>query len=263
MDAVTFDIRPGGVGVVTLNRPDKLNAMNDEVFKGLHTAGEAAASGVASGECRAVLVLGAGRAFSAGLDVSLFAQQASGGAPSDEHIAYLQQAFTIYEDLPVPTVAAIRGVALGAGCQLAAACHLRIAAPDASIGILEAKWGLVPDLGGTLRLPRLIGLSRAIDLAVSARRIDAATALQWGLVDAVAEDEDFESFALQYVTTLAAGPTFATGQVPGLMRNSFALDRDAVLAAERQAQTRCLSSADFVEAATAAVQGRAANFTGR
>lgn len=264
MTAVTFEVTDDNVGVVTLNRPDKLNAMNDEVFAGLLDAAAAATETIGERRCRAVLVIGAGRAFSAGLDVSLFAAQASGDVPDDDFIARLQQAFTAYEDLPVPTVAAVRGVALGAGCQLAIACHLRLAAADASIGLLEAKWGLIPDLGGTLRLPRLVGLSRATDLAITARRVDAQTALAWGLVDAVHDEDqgDFEQWARQYAARLAAGPTVATGAVAALMRDSYRLDRESVLAAERRAQQRCLTSADFTEAATAAMQGRDPRFTG-
>ena len=261
---VTFDVRDDAVGVVTLNRPDKLNAMSYEVFEGLHRAGAEAAAAAKSGSCRAVMVTGAGRAFSAGLDVSLFAEQASGQAPDDDRIAYLQQAFTVFEDLAVPTVAAVRGVAIGGGCQLALACHLRVAAPDATLGLLEARWGLVPDLGATWRLPRLVGLSRATDLAMSGRTVDALTAAAWGLVDAVAESgADFESWASEYVARLAAGPTVALGAVPALMRDSYRRDRDAVLAAERAAQQRCLASEDFREAATAGLEGRQPHFSGR
>lgn len=263
MDAVTFEVGGDAVGVVTLRRPDKLNAMNDAVFAGLHAAAQTAGETAADGRCRAVLVIGEGRAFSAGLDVSLFAAQASGSAPDDGGIAYLQQAFTVFEDLPVPTVAAVRGVAIGAGCQLALACHLRIAAPDATLGLLEARWGLIPDLGATWRLPRIVGLSRATDLAMTARTIDAATALQWGLVDAIADADDFEGQARDYTARLAAGPTVATGAVAALMRNSFAANRETVLAAERAAQQRCLASDDFREAARAGMEGRTPNFTGR
>lgn len=262
--SVTFAVSDAGVGVVTLDRAAKLNAMNRDVFTGLHDAAAAARSAIDEGQCRAVLVTGDGRAFSAGLDVSLFAAQASGDAPTDEWISWLQQAFTHYEDLPVPTVAAIRGVAIGAGCQLAIACHLRIGASDASLGLLEARWGLVPDLGGTWRLPRLIGLSRATDLAMSGRTIDAPTASQWGLLDAVApDDEDFQTWAHDYAARLAQGPTVALGAVPALLRNSFRLDRDAVLAAEREAQQRCLASDDFREAAAAGMEQRRPQFRGR
>lgn len=262
VDRVRFEVGEDRVGVVSLDRPDKLNAMDRAMFDGLQRAAGEAADAAAAGDVRAVLLIGDGRAFSAGLDVSLFGEQV-GDVPSDEWIAELQRAFTAYEDLPVPTVAALRGVAIGAGCQLAIAAHLRIAAPDAQIGLLEAKWGLVPDLGGTYRLPRLIGLSRAIDLAMSARTVDAATAHAWGLVDAVLDAEDFAAGARSYVAALAAGPTVALGAVPALMRASLVGERDAVLAAERRAQVRCLRSEDFSEAVRAAMTREPPAFGGR
>jgi enoyl-CoA hydratase/carnithine racemase len=260
---VHFEVGDDAVGVVTLDRADKLNAMDHDTFTALHDVAEQAAAAVDEGAVRAVLIIGAGRAFSAGLDVSLFGSQLSDGPPSDEWIAWLQQAFTGFEDLRVPTVAAVRGVAIGAGCQLALAAHLRIAAPDAALGLLEARWALIPDLGGTYRLPRLIGLSRATDLAMSGRTIDAATALQWGLVDEVLDGEDFEAQARAYVARLAAGPTVALGAVPGLMRDSLIGDRETVLAAERRAQVSCLTSDDFSAAVRAAVSREEPEFRGR
>lgn len=261
---VTFEVGEDHVGVVTLNRPDRLNAMDAATFEGLQAAADEAAAGAADGSVRAVLVTGAGRTFSAGLDVRLFSEQLAGRADfDDERIARLQLAFTGFEDLPVPAVAAVKGVALGAGCQLAIACHLRVAAPDVKIGVREARWGLLPDLGGTYRLPRLVGLSRAIDMAVSARDLDARTALSWSLVDAVLDGEDFDGQARAYAALLAAGPTVAIGAVPRLMRTGLASSRDAALAAERRAQAACLASADFAAAATAAAEGRRPRFTGR
>lgn len=266
-EAVTFEIGDDHVGVVTLNRPDKHNAMNDDVFAGLRAAARDIAEHAAQGACRAVLVTGAGRGFSAGLDVHLFTPHlaATHGQPAavDEAIARLQATFTAFEDLPVPTVAALHGVAIGAGCQLAAACHLRVAAVDLRMGLREARWALVPDLGATYRLPRLVGLSRAIDLAVSARDIDAHTALTWGLVDAVFDVDDFREQARAYAALLAGGPTVATGAVPRLMRESLAASRRDALAAERRAQAACLASADFTEAVAAAEDGRAPHFSGR
>lgn len=259
---MTFTVGDDGVGVVTLNRPDKLNAMDAGVFDGLHTAAEQAAAAAAGSSCRAVLVAGAGRAFSAGLDVSLFGAQLTGGGYDDEGIAWLQQAFTGFEDLPVPTVAALKGVAIGGGCQLAVACHLRVAAPDLQIGVRETRWGIIPDLGGTYRLPRLIGLSRATDLAVSARDVDASTALAWGLVDAILDGDDFDGQARAYAARLAAGPTVATGAIPQLMRMAMSATREEALRAERRAQAACLRSTDFAEAVGAAKEGRAPRFTG-
>ncbi len=259
---VVFEVGADAVGVVRLNRPDKLNALDEDAFKGLHDAAAAAASAAEEGSVRAVLLIGAGRAFSAGLDTSLFAGQVA-QAPSDEWIAWLQQAFTAFEDLPVPTVAAVHGVALGAGCQLALAAHLRLAAPDASFGLLEARWALLPDLGATYRLPRLVGLSRATDLAMSARRIDAATAHAWGLVDAVLDQDDFAAQARAYTARLASGPTVALGAIPRLMREALNSDRVTALAAERAAQERCLRSADFAAAARAGAAREEPEFRGR
>lgn len=261
-DAVTFDLTDDAVGAVRINRPNKLNAMNDDVFGGLHVAAAQAADAAAAGRCRAVLVTGVGRAFSAGLDVALFGRQASGAPPSDDEISHMQQAFTAFEDLTVPTVAAVKGPTLGAGAQLALACHLRVSAGDLSFGLLEAKWGLLPDLGGTWRLPRLVGLGRATDLAVTARTIDAETAARWGIVNVVLDDADFDAAAHAYVAAIANGPSTALGAIPKLMRDSLAGDRQAVLAAERQAQQRCLASADFREAAMAGLERRPPSFTG-
>jgi enoyl-CoA hydratase/carnithine racemase len=261
---VTFEVGDDGVGVVTLARPDKLNAMDQATFEALHDVAAQAAAAAAERRVRAVLLRGEGRGFSAGLDVSLFGSQLSTGElPTDEWIAHLQQAFTGFEDLPVPTVAAVHGVAIGAGCQLALAAHLRVAAPDASLGLLEARWGLVPDLGGTYRLPRLVGLSRATDLAMSGRTVDARTALAWGLVDAVLDDEDFAGAARAYTARLAAGPTVAIGAIPALMRGSLVGERDVVLAAERRAQVACLASDDFSEAVRAAMVREEPSFRGR
>lgn len=262
-DRVTFTVGTDQVGVVSLNRPDKLNAMDIAVFEGLHEATAQAQAAIADGTTRAVLVQSKGRAFSAGLDTSLFAAQAAGDTPDDDWIASLQQAFTGLEDLEVPVVAAIRGVAYGGGLQLALAAHLRLAAPDAELGLLEANWGIIPDLGGLTRLPRLIGLSRAADMAMTARKVDAQTALSWGLVDAVLDGQNFEADARAYAARLAAGPTIAIGAVPRLLRQSFVTERDPMLTAERAYQQTCLRSEDFVEAATAANERRPPDFKGR
>ncbi len=263
-DRVSFTIGDDAGGEVVLTRPDKLNAMDQALFDGLHDAAAAARDAIADGTVRAVLLRAEGRAFSAGLDVSLFGQQASGEMPADEWIAALQQAFTGLEDLEVPVVAAVQGVAYGGGCQLALAAHLRVAAADAELALLEVNWALIPDLGGLTRLPRLIGISRAADMAMTGRKVDARTALDWGLVDRVVDEGgDVRAVAHALAAQLAAGPTVAIGAVPALLRRSATTERDAMLAAERAHQQHCLSSPDFVEAATAAMQGRSPRFTGR
>ena len=255
---VRFEVGEDHVGVLTLSRPEKLNALDEGMFRGLHEAAERAAEAAAERRCRAVLITGEGRAFCAGLDVALFAAQLTDGAPDDQWIAWLQRAFTRYEDLPVPTIAAVTGVAIGGGSQLAISCHLRVAAPDARFGLLESRWALVPDLGATMRLPRLVGLSRATDLAMSGRLVDAGTALAWGLVDAVLEPQEFRPYAAR----LAAGPTVALGAVARLMRENPTRPREEALAADRAAQFGCLASKDFQEAVSAAAKRRDPVFTG-
>jgi enoyl-CoA hydratase/carnithine racemase len=268
-ERVQVEIEPDGLAVVTLNRPDKLNALDRATFEELHAAARHLSEGAASGDVRAVLLRGAGRGFCSGLDVSLFGEQAAGDAAlgaGPDPIAYLQQAFTGFEDLPVPTVAALHGAVLGGGLQLAMACHLRVARADATLGLLEVRWAIIPDLGASYRLPRLVGLSRATDLAVSGRTIDATTAHAWGLVDELvgpqASDDEWAERGHAYAQRLAAGPTTATGAIPRLMRTGMVADRDAALAAERAAQVRCLSSDDFREAVTAAMEGRKPSFGG-
>jgi enoyl-CoA hydratase/carnithine racemase len=265
---LTVELGDDAVGVVTLNRPDKRNALNWATFTELAEAAEQLSQAAAERRCRAVMVTGAGEAFSSGLDTSLFTQATTAAddgvaAIDDETIAQLQATFTAFEQLSVPTIAAVGGPAVGGGCQLALCCHLRIASADASFALAEARWGLVPDLGATYRLPRLVGLSRATELAVDAHGIDAATAASWGLVNAVYEADSFADQAREYAARLAAGPTVALGAIPELMRAGLEAGRDEALARAGRAQQACLASADFAEAATAAAAGRAPRFEGR
>jgi enoyl-CoA hydratase/carnithine racemase len=262
-DRVIFTVGDDHVGVISLNRPDKLNALDGALFEGLHDVAAQARTAIEDRSCRAVLVRAEGPHFCSGLDVSLFAGQAGGEYPTDEWIAGLQQAFTGIEDLAVPVVAAVQGVSFGGGLQLALAAHLRLVAEDVQLALLEVNWALVPDLGGLTRLPRLIGLSRATDMAITGRKVDAETASAWGLADQVVPAGDLDEVARAYAARLAAGPTLAIGAVPRLLRQSFTTDRDDMLAAERAFQQHCLRSADFVEAATAAVHRRVPDFTGR
>lgn len=240
------------VATVTINRPDRRNAMDWEVFTGLRMAGEQVAT---DDRVRAVLVTGAQGTFSSGLDTSLFG--AIAGKFDDAAIVELQTAFNVFEDCPKPTVAMIRGHCLGAGAQLAAACHLRLVADDAAIAIAERRWALVPDLGGTWRLPRLIGLGRATDWILTARTIDAHEAVASGFAQAQVEDGGAALLA-----DLATAPG-ATQRVTALVRDNFDRSRAHALAAERRAQAACLEGPDVAEAVTAAQQGRPPEFIGR
>lgn len=255
-----------GVAHVILDRPEVKNAMNLEVFERLTACATEAGADDAVG---AVLVHGRGATFSSGLDVSMFGQQAAAGGdptgdePIDgvEWIGRLQAAFSAYEDLDKPTVAAIDGYCFGAGIQLAAACHLRAVAPGAQLSVLEARWALIPDLGGTYRLPRLIGLGRATELTLSARRVDAVEALAIGLADWSLGAANPMVEAHERAAELAAGPG-ALRRAPRLLRDNLARDRSSALRAEAETQLACLQGPDFAEAVTAALEGRPPAYTG-
>lgn len=244
------------VAVVTIDRPEKYNAMNVEVFDGLRAAGERAG---ADEEVRAVVVTGEGRAFSSGLDTSLFGSQTG----TDIDIAALQGAFTIYEEIPVPTIAAVRGVCFGGGFQLAIACDLRVVSDDAQMSAFEVRWGIIPDLGGTQRLPRLIGVGRAKEMILTARPVSGAEALAWGLANRCVPAADAVPEAIAWATEIAGGPPLALAAAKRLTGTAFDTPVLAGLRREASAQRRMLASRDFIEAITARMQNRDPSFRGR
>jgi len=172
------------IATITVNRPDKLNALNDALMGEL---GDAIDEAVRRPDVGAVLLTGAGRAFVAGADINeLQGQDAISGKARAERG---QRTFRKFETSPKPTLAAVNGFALGGGCELAMACHLRIASDTAKFGQPEVKLGLVPGYGGTQRLPRLVGKGRALELLLTGGMIDAAEAFRIGLVNRVVAPE--------------------------------------------------------------------------
>ena len=255
-EVVTYEV-VDGVAVVTIDRPDVRNALSRDVFVQL---AERAATAAEDDTAGAVLVRGAGGNFSSGLDVSMMGELAAD--VDHDFIASLQASFTAFEDLDKPTVALIEGYCLGGGIQLAAACHVRLVAPSAQISVLERRWGLVPDLGGTYRLPRLVGQGRATELVLTARRIGAQEALTIGLAEvAVGEDGPYAE-ALAWTARLAAGPG-AVRRTPRLVRDNWGRSREDALHAEREAQLACIAGPDTTEAVMAYMEKRDPEFTGR
>src|SRR2546425_7872823 len=199
-ETVIFE-REGPIGRLRLNRPAKLNAQTPQMWAELRELGRALRDGR---ELHCVVVTGEGRAFSSGIDLAEItgqvgltaAAQVAPGAGADRLVALIrqgQEAFSWLVDAPFASIAALRGYALGAGLQLALACDLRIAARATQLGALEFRYGLLPDLGGTAWLPRLVGPARATGLGVTAARIDAEEALRIGLVNRVVEDADLDA----------------------------------------------------------------------
>jgi enoyl-CoA hydratase/carnithine racemase len=195
--SVTID---RGVADVRLNRPDKINALDPAMFTALVEAGEALKTDTS---VRAVVLSGEGRGFCAGLDFSSFQSMAGGDEParlptgSPGRITnHGQHAAWVWQELPVPVIAAVHGVALGGGCQIALAADIRIVAPDARFSVLEIRWGLVPDMTGTQMLPRLVGLDVAKELTFTGRMVTGTEAVEIGLATRVSEHPLDDALAL-------------------------------------------------------------------
>lgn len=174
------------IATVTINRPDKLNALNSAIEKELQNVFPRLAS---DAEVGAIVVTGAGeKAFVAGADIG---ELSSLGATEGKEFAFQgQRTFTQIAQCPKPVVAAVNGYALGGGCELAIACHLRVASTAARFGLPEVTLGLIPGHGGTQRLARIIGAGRALEMVLTGRMVDAEEAKAWGLANAVAEPDE-------------------------------------------------------------------------
>ena len=197
-----------GVADVRLTRPDKINALDTAMFAAIVDAGESLKS---DRSVRAVVLSGEGRGFCAGLDFSSFQAMAGGGGGGgggserpqrqitdvEGRITHLgQQAAYVWQELEVPVIAAVHGVALGGGAQIALGADLRIVAPDARFSILEIRWGLVPDMTGTAMLVRLVGLDRAKELALTGRMVSGEEAATIGLATRVSDTPLDDALAL-------------------------------------------------------------------
>jgi enoyl-CoA hydratase/carnithine racemase len=259
-DTIRFEVEDG-LALITLARPDKRNAMNAEMFGELGDAAEQASS---DPDARGILVRAEGPSFCAGIDLSLLAGLAGAGPEGFRGFVNMaQRPYRLIARSEKPSVAAVRGHALGAGFQLALACDLRIAASDATFGLLEARYGLIPDLGGLYHLAREAGPARAKELAWSARSIGAQEAERIGLVDRVVDpgalDEEARAFA---VRVLAHSP-ITTGLVKELVDGTLEVSLDEELRREADAQARMLSSEDHAEAVAAFLEQRPPRYRGK
>jgi 2-(1,2-epoxy-1,2-dihydrophenyl)acetyl-CoA isomerase len=255
--------RDGAVTRVTLNRPEKLNAltqvMSDELMDAFTAAGD-------DPEVRAVVLTGAGRGFCAGQDLTEFeAAYRAGDRPDIQ--AHLERSYhrliPAIVRTPKPVVAAVNGVAAGAGVSLAVACDVRIASTEARFIQAFVNIGLIPDSGGTWLLPRVVGYSQALELSITGQPVDADRALAVGLVSRVVPPEDFESEVAAYATRLAALPTAAVAATKDLMREALRLDLDEALSREGDAQARMGQTEDHLEGVMAFAEKRTPRFQGR
>lgn len=239
---------------LVLRRPDVLNAMDWTVFDGL----AAAAERVADSEARVLVVRGEGRSFCSGIDFNVFGQVQESPTAM---IARAQAGFRKIAALEIPTVAAVKGHALGAGLQLALACDLRIVASDASLGLLEHRFGIVPDLCGTHRLPSLVGPARAKRMIWLAEKIDGTEAGRIGLAEWVVAPDEVESTADDVAGRLAAAPPLAVREVKKLVDAAHLRSVNEGMDGEAAAQERMFASSDVGEAVTAFFEKRPPRFT--
>ena len=247
----------GARAEVLLRRPDVLNAMDWSVFDSLAATMDEIA---ARDDVRVVTVRGEGRSFSSGIDTGTFGQVQ--GDP-ENMVARAQAGFRKLAALPMPTIAAVKGHALGAGLQLALACDVRVVAEDATLGLLEAKYGLVPDLGGTQRLPALVGPARAKKMIWLAERISGAEARAIGLAEVVAPADRVDVTADELAERLAQAPPIAVREVKRLVSLAGTIDLDQGMAQEARSQLQVFASADFAEAIAAFLENRRPSFSGR
>jgi len=248
-----------GVRWLTLNRPTKLNALNAAVLGELDQAVREVA---ADDAVKAMVVTGVGdKAFVAGADIAEFAGVSAAGAESLARRG--QRLFDAIATLRKPVVAAVNGFALGGGCELAMACHLRVASTNAKFGQPEVKLGLIPGYGGTQRLPRLVGRARALELLLTGRTIDAATALQWGLVNRVVEPAELHATAQGLVAEILAVSPAAVARCLEAVEVGVDLPLGRAVELEASLFGLCFATEDMREGIAAFLEKRPARFAGR
>jgi enoyl-CoA hydratase len=247
-----------GVGVITINRAEKRNALNAMVRGEMIAAVDSLRL---DNEVRVIVITGAGdKAFVAGADINEFATR----TPIEQRNVMAERSiFTELAACPKPTIAMINGFALGGGCELAMACDMRIAAASARLGQPEIKLGIIPGGGGTQRLPRLVGSGTALRLILSGELIDAAEALRIGLVDMVVPDAELRERTLALATAMAAHSPVAMRLAKAGVRAASEMPLDAGLAFERELFVTAFSSADKAEGVAAFLEKRTALFTGK
>lgn len=255
-ELLTFDVADR-IATITVNRPDKLNALNDAVMDELRTA---IAEARRRRDVGAVLLTGAGRAFVAGADIAELADQRATEGKSRAERG--QRVFRRFETSPKPTLAAVNGFALGGGCELAMACHMRIASEHAKFGQPEVKLGIVPGYGGSQRLPRIVGKGRALQLLLTGEMIDAAEAYRIGLVNRVVPAAELIPAARALLTTILAQGPLAVAHCIEAVDRGLDMGLDDAIALEASYFGMLSATKDKEEGMRAFLEKRPATFTG-
>ncbi len=267
MDEILIE-RDGGVATLTINRPERRNAVTNDMWDALREVFTEVAQ---RDEDRVLVVTGAGGAFCSGADLG---GTPSPGSGADDAAATLREgglarmrrigsAALALHRLPKPTLAKVGGVAAGAGCNLALGCDLVVASSDARFSEIFSRRGLSLDFGGSWLLPRLIGLHKAKELAFFADILSADEAMALGIVNRVVPAEELDAFVDDWARRLAAGPPMALSLTKTMLNGSLALSMDEALEAEAQSQVINFGTADSREAMAAFVAKREPEFKGR
>ena len=255
-EAITYSCTDD-VAVITLNRPDRMNALNRqmrlELTEAMHRAGA---------EARAVVLTGAGPSFCSGQDLADGGNAADldlGKVLNEEYVPMLNSIYTC----KVPVISAVNGAAAGAGANLALAADVVIATESAVFIQAFSRIGLIPDAGGTWFLPRQIGLARAMGACLFADKVTARQAVDWGMIYEAVPDADFAAHWAARAAHLAKGPTTAYQHLRTALRAAQTNSLEQQLSVEAELQSACGATHDFREGVTAFLQKRAANYTGR
>jgi 2-(1,2-epoxy-1,2-dihydrophenyl)acetyl-CoA isomerase len=257
---ILFEVKEG-IARLTLNRPERLNSFNTQ----MHEEVRAALASIPASSVRVLVISGAGRGFCAGQDLSDRAV-APGGAPPDLAASiekYYKPLVLALRSLPVPVLAAVNGVAAGAGANIALACDLVIAARSANFLQAFSKLGLVPDSGGTWFLPRLVGTARALGLTLLGDKLSAEQAVSWGLIWRCVEDAELAGVVDGLARQLAVAPTRGLVRTRQAIYESWGRTLEQQLDTERDYQGELGRTADYAEGVAAFGAKRAPNFTGR
>lgn len=263
MDDLVLTRQRDTIFEIILNRPDKRNAINVELFSQFDTAVQQANR---TPGLRAIFIRGEGKAFSAGIDVSSLLGMAERYGPhwqtrmraiTDD----FQRVLTRLERLELPTIALLHGYCLGLAMELALACDIRLAATGTMMGLPETRLGMIPDVGGTTRLVRLVGPARAKEIIFTGRQFDVTTAAQWGIVNYVLPPESLTAKAEELATEICQGAPLAVGMAKRVIDGLSDIDRGLML--EGWAQSQLFHTEDFMEGAQSFLMKRPPAWKGK
>ncbi|MFC4411517.1 enoyl-CoA hydratase-related protein [Chungangia koreensis] len=258
MNTITYE-QKGNIGVITLNRPESMNAFNYEMLLELSQVADAVRI---NPDIRVVILTGAGeKAFSVGADLkerkNLTEQQVK------RNIFKIGEVFSAIENLPQPTIAMMNGHAFGGGVELALACDFRIAADNIKLGLTETSLGIIPGAGGTQRLPRLIGEAKALELILTAKRMDAHEALSYGVLTRVVPKEELGTAVSAFAESILANGPIALQQAKFAIKHGMNVDLQTGLKIEQKAYEITIPTEDRIEALNAFAEKRKPVFKGK